>query len=78
MAKDKCVLCGKDSPYEMDVNIDYRNGYIEGAGQLCENCWDAGTERESMLIQTHIIENTPNDMELGKKVRQLYWEHKNK
>ena len=55
MAKDKCVLCGKDSPYEMDVNIEYRTGYIEGAGQLCENCWDAGTKRESMLIQTHTV-----------------------
>jgi len=74
MAKDKCVLCGKDSPYEMDVNIDYRNGYIEGAGQLCENCWDAGTKRDSLLIPISTIKNTPNDMELGKLVRKLYHE----
>jgi hypothetical protein len=73
MPNDTCILCGKDSPYEMDVNIDYRNGYIEGAGQLCENCWDAGTKRESMLIPIQTIKDTPNDAELGKKVRLLYW-----
>lgn len=73
MAKDKCILCGKDSPYEFDVNIDYRHGYIEGAGQLCENCWDAGTERESLLVPISMIKNTSNDMELGKQIRLLYW-----
>ena len=73
MPKDTCILCGKDSPYEMDVNIDYRNGYIEGAGQLCENCWDAGTKRESLLIPVSMIKDNPNDFELGKLVRNLYY-----
>jgi len=39
MKKDKCIMCGKNSPYEYNVHIDLRVGYIEGAGQLCTNCY---------------------------------------
>lgn len=38
--KDKCITCGGETPYHMDVNIDYRNFYIEGAGQMCQNCYE--------------------------------------
>jgi len=38
--KDKCVSCGKDSLYSRETHIDYRIGYIEGAGQLCLDCYD--------------------------------------
>jgi hypothetical protein len=38
--KDKCVLCGCDSPYEKNEHIDYRLYYVEGAGQLCKECWN--------------------------------------
>jgi len=37
--KDKCVSCGKDTIYERDTNIDSRNHYIEGSGQLCQRCY---------------------------------------
>jgi len=47
--KDKCVACDKDTPYSKDVNIDLRTCYVEGAGQLCENCWD----------DIYIIQNLP-------------------
>ena len=33
--KDKCVLCGKESPYTMSTHIDLREGYVEGGGQGC-------------------------------------------
>ena len=36
--KDLCISCGKESDYSYDTHIDYRVGYIEGAGQLCEAC----------------------------------------
>ena len=72
MPKDTCILCGVETQYEMDVNIDYRTGYIEGAGQLCSKCWDKGTERTSILIPTSVIKETPNDFELGKLVRTMY------
>lgn len=38
---DKCVVCGKVSPYKTITNIDMRVGYVEGAGQGCfqpNNC----------------------------------------
>lgn len=39
--QDKCVICGKESPYKISTHIDRRIGYIEGAGQGCfqpKNC----------------------------------------
>jgi len=38
---DKCVICGKDSPYLETTHIDFRINYIEGFGQTCvdeKNC----------------------------------------
>ena len=35
---DHCVRCGKITKYKKTDNIDYRSGYIEGAGQLCFEC----------------------------------------
>ena len=32
---DKCVICGKESPYKVSTHIDMRLGYIQGAGQGC-------------------------------------------
>lgn len=43
--KDKCIMCGKDSPYEPHVHIDLRMGYIEGAGQLCTACYEHMDDR---------------------------------
>ena len=34
---DKCVICGKESPYLRTEHIDHREGYIEGSGQGCFN-----------------------------------------
>lgn len=74
MAKDKCVLCDAETPYDESVHIDYRHGYIEGAGQLCKACYDRGTEYTHTAIPNHLIRNTPNDQELGSKVRQIYYQ----
>ena len=38
---DKCVICGKESPYLKSTHIDIRVGYVEGGGQGCfqpNNC----------------------------------------
>jgi hypothetical protein len=32
---DKCVICGKESPYPISTHIDMRIGYVEGGGQGC-------------------------------------------
>ena len=36
--KEKCVSCGKETKYSKDTHIDLRNYYVEGAGQLCDDC----------------------------------------
>lgn len=35
---DKCVNCGKETEYPKDAHVDFRDDYIEGAGQLCKDC----------------------------------------
>ena len=74
---DKCILCGDITAYTTDTHIDYRAGYIEGAGQLCHSCYMKGSpeSRELLSIPIQLIKDNPNDMELGKKIRELYFEH---
>ena len=38
--KDKCVGCGIETQYDEFDHIDFRNFYIESAGQLCPDCFD--------------------------------------
>lgn len=33
--KDRCVICGKESPYLRSTDISERIGYVEGGGQAC-------------------------------------------
>ncbi len=37
--KDRCVLCWKETEYTKDTPIEERQFYIEGSGQLCEECY---------------------------------------
>ena len=37
---DKCVICGKDTPYLRKTHVDMRFGYVDGAGQTCEDCYN--------------------------------------
>lgn len=34
-----CVRCGKETEYDINTPIEVRRWYVEGAGQLCEDCW---------------------------------------
>lgn len=36
---DKCVKCGAITPYPPEVDVDRRMCYIDGAGQLCVECF---------------------------------------
>ena len=73
---EDCIMCGKKTTVSKTTHIDFRDGYIEGAGQLCPNCYSRGTEHGAIAVDYNTILGTPNDMELGAKVRQLYWENK--
>ena len=80
MAKDKCIMCGAETPYEYETHIDYRYGYVEGAGQCCRDCYDGKKSTPSndhlqhFLVSYHTVKSTPNDAELGAKVREMYWD----
>ena len=75
---DHCVICGKQSPYKRSTHIDLRVGYVEGAGQGCfdpQMC-SQKTNKASLQINEELVYSTPNDQELGEKVRKIYWQSK--
>jgi len=37
---DNCVNCGKETEYKRSVPVDFRDHYVEGAGQLCPECFN--------------------------------------
>ena len=37
---EECVSCGLMTETPKNQHIDYRNYYVEGAGQLCKRCYD--------------------------------------
>ena len=87
---DHCILCGVETAYKRSTHIDMRIGYVEGAGQLCSKCYHFDTisvtkdknpipldsHRQLFTVSEYMVLSTPNDQELGAKVRQLYWENK--
>jgi hypothetical protein len=80
---EKCVICGVDTQYRFRTPIDFRYNYVEGAGQLCPKCGNKDEEpialdshRNLFTVSEYAVLSTPNDQELGSKVRQLYWESK--
>ena len=74
---EDCILCGNKTTTLKTTHVDFRTGYIEGAGQLCRECYMKGSSdsRERIIIPKHYINTYPNDMELGAKVRQFYYEN---
>jgi hypothetical protein len=73
-AVEKCVLCGVETTTLKTTHIDYRTGYIDGAGQLCRECYIKGNPEgnQHILIPKYFIEEYPNNMELGANVRRYY------
>ena len=83
---ETCIICGAKTDVLISTHIDYRYGYVEGAGQCCKECYDktnksyddyASTVMKNrttlVTVTAEDILNTPNDQELGAKVRQAYW-----
>ena len=87
MPNEICIICGSETNVDVNTHVDMRYGYVEGAGQCCRECYDktnksydnyASTVMKNrttlITISAEDILSTPNDMELGAKVRQKYWE----
>jgi hypothetical protein len=74
---EECILCGVETTTLKTTHIDFRTGYIEGAGQLCRECYMKGSSesREHISIPKHFVKSYPNDAELGEKVRQFYYQN---
>ena len=36
---DTCIYCGKETNEELDKPVDLRFNYVDGAGQLCPDCY---------------------------------------
>ena len=74
---EDCILCGEKTTTLKTTHVDFRTGYIEGAGQLCRDCHTKGSAegREHISIPKHYVKTYPNDAELGEKVRQFYYEN---
>ena len=74
---EDCILCGKKTTVSKTTHIDFRDGYIEGAGQLCRDCYMKGSSegREHISIPKHYIKTYSNDMELGREIRKYYYQN---
>jgi len=72
---EQCIMCGEETTVLKTTHVDFRYGYVEGAGQLCRECY-LGEDRNLITVNSRTILDTPNDAELGAKVRELYWESK--
>lgn len=37
--RELCIRCGKETPYDQSTPLTLRRYYIEGSGQLCQDCF---------------------------------------
>jgi hypothetical protein len=74
---EDCILCNAKTTTLKTTHVDFRTGYIEGAGQLCRECYMKGNSesREHISIPKHYVKSYPNDAELGERVRQFYYQN---
>lgn len=88
MAKEKCASCGVETAYDFETHIDLRSHYIEGVGQFCRPCFnrsykmteenqdyknfDINEDLDQIVIPKDLIRETPNNYELGEKIRRLF------
>ena len=36
---ETCVMCSIDTNVPKSMHVDFRNNYVDGAGQLCFDCY---------------------------------------
>ena len=72
---ETCVICGKETNVPVKQHVDFRDFYIEGAGQLCKSCY-LNEGRQLIAIPERLILENPNDADLGWAIRKFYWDSK--
>ncbi len=48
--KDLCVVCWVVTKYDTNTNVEERQYYIEGAGQLCVSCGRKNEEAQKPIF----------------------------
>jgi len=86
MATEACVSCGCNTGISVDTHIEFRSCYVEGIGQFCHSCYNKSSLTEDynapkkfganenvdrLVIDAKLINDTPNNYELGEKIRRL-------
>lgn len=69
-----CKHCGKDTS---EIEFDYLVGTNHLECILQSEVKNDYIDQGSISILNSLILNTPNDSELGEKIRQIYWQRKN-
>ena len=54
---DKCIVCNAPTQYKRSDHVDHRLNYIEGAGQLCPDCFK--TEEKNSDVIRNIMHGGP-------------------
>jgi hypothetical protein len=75
MAKDKCIICGVETPYDYETSVDVRMWYVETAGQLCARCYNGNDCK--IEIPCSIILDAPSNEALGEMVKHMYFTKSN-
>ena len=72
--KELCIRCGRPTPYDILTPITTRLYYIEGSGQLCEQCFSQlyprATASVSSVSTASVFPETTTQLEQGKREGQ--------
>ena len=77
MEKEKCVICGNETEYYLTTPIDFRENYIEGAGQVCPSCANRVNNSNTRVVRSVVVseekvKELSNNFDLGQYVRKLF------
>jgi hypothetical protein len=46
---DNCISCNKDTGVPSCANVDFRKNYVDGAGQLCDECFVGIYDKKTLV-----------------------------
>ena len=49
---ENCIRCGRPTPYNQSTPVDIRKWYVDGSGQLCEQCFSQLYSSSSAFCNT--------------------------
>lgn len=71
---ENCIRCGCPTPYDINTPIHLRRYFVEGSGQLCEQCFSqlypTATASVSSVSTASVFPETTTQREQGKREDQ--------